>query len=437
MTPMTRHPPCPPHLPRHRTRGAATLVVVLMLLAVAALAAAYASRHLVVEQRTAANQARATQAFEAAEAGVEWALAMLHAGRIDDTCTPLADPEAPGATLRDRRLAIDAATGRVSTHRRSDGQPREAACVSAGSGWRCSCPDDAAPALTPPDGDAPAPAFVVRLHDDPAHPSGVVRIEATGCASLDAAATCATTADGHAERATVSVLAALKGALTNPPAAAVTVRGNLDLGAAVLLASNRDAASGGITLHVGGAITGTPLALHGPGGAPPESTVADEPDDGALARLDADRLFTSILGMGRDTYRHQPATVIVECVAACTARELHELARLNPGRLLWVDGDLQLDANVTLGTDEAPVVLVVDGNVDVSADAHVHGLVYVTGTSWTSAGASTVRGALVAEGDLSFAGTGTTSVDFTPAVLSRLRVAQGSFARVPGSWRDF
>jgi hypothetical protein len=204
-----------------------------------------------------------------------------------------------------------------------------------------------------------------------------------------------------------------------------------------LRAANRDAAAGGVTLHVGGAITGTPLALHGPGGAPPASTVADEPADGPLAQLDAERLFTAIFGMGRDTYRLQPATVAVDCATGCSARALHELVRLNPGRPLWIDGDLRLDADVTLGTDEAPVVLVVDGNVEAAADVHVHGLVHVTGTSWTSARATTVRGALVGAGDLAFGGAGTTGVDFDRAILSRLRTAHGSFARVPGSWRDF
>jgi Tfp pilus assembly protein PilX len=423
---------------RRPARGAAALVVVLMLLVVVALAAAYASRNLVFEQRTGANQARATQAFEAAEAGLEWALAMLHAGRIDAACTPLADPDAPGETFRDRQLAIDAATGRVTARLRSDGQPRTAACVFDGSSWRCSCPDDAAPTLAAPAGHGPAPAFVVRLHDDPAHPPGVVRVESTGCARLDGAGICPLAVDPGDGRATVSVLVALKGALASAPAAAVTVRGDLDVGHAVLRTANRDAASGGFTLHVGGALTGTPLALHGPGGAPPESTVADEPDGGPLARLDSERLFTTIFGMGRDTYRLQPTTVVVDCAADCSARTLQHVARLNPGTMLWVDGTLRLDADVTLGTPEAPVVLVVDGDVEVTdADVRIHGLVVVTGSSWATSGATTVHGALVGQGDLAFAGTGTSTVDHDPGVLARLRLTQGSFTRVPGSWRDF
>ena len=65
-------------------RGAAALVVVMMLFFIMSLVAAYASRNLIFEQRTSANNYRSTQAFEAAEAGLEWAIAMLNGGRIDD-----------------------------------------------------------------------------------------------------------------------------------------------------------------------------------------------------------------------------------------------------------------------------------------------------------------------------------------------------------------
>ena len=60
-------------------RGVATVPVVLILLLGLAIMGLYANRGLVFEQRTAANQARATQAFEIAEAGLGWALAMLNA----------------------------------------------------------------------------------------------------------------------------------------------------------------------------------------------------------------------------------------------------------------------------------------------------------------------------------------------------------------------
>ena len=64
----------------------------MLLFFIISLVAAYAGRNLIFEQKTSANQYRATQAFEAAEAGLEWALAMLNGG---DRSTPARDPPSP------------------------------------------------------------------------------------------------------------------------------------------------------------------------------------------------------------------------------------------------------------------------------------------------------------------------------------------------------
>ncbi|MCK7493803.1 MAG: PilX N-terminal domain-containing pilus assembly protein [Comamonadaceae bacterium] len=81
-----------PGCTRRRQRGAASLVVVLVLFLVVSLVAAYTSRNLIFEQRTGINQYRSTQALEAAEAGLEWTIQMLNAGLIDTACAP--DPSA-------------------------------------------------------------------------------------------------------------------------------------------------------------------------------------------------------------------------------------------------------------------------------------------------------------------------------------------------------
>ena len=97
--------------PRCGQRGSATLAVALVLLAAATLAVAYGSLGLLAEQRQAGNQLRSTQAFEAAEAGLEWALALLgDAEPIGTDCTP---SPAAATTLRDRALRFDDASARL------------------------------------------------------------------------------------------------------------------------------------------------------------------------------------------------------------------------------------------------------------------------------------------------------------------------------------
>ena len=61
-----------------RQRGVASLAVSMILLFGMTLIAFFASRSMIFEQRTSANQYRATRAFEAAEAGIEWALSQIN-----------------------------------------------------------------------------------------------------------------------------------------------------------------------------------------------------------------------------------------------------------------------------------------------------------------------------------------------------------------------
>ena len=65
-----------------RARGMAALTVVMVLFFVMALVAAYTNRNLVFEQRISANSYKATRALEAADAGVEWTIGLLNAGRM-------------------------------------------------------------------------------------------------------------------------------------------------------------------------------------------------------------------------------------------------------------------------------------------------------------------------------------------------------------------
>jgi hypothetical protein len=157
---------------------------------------------------------------------------------------------------------------------------------------------------------------------------------------------------------------------------------------------------------------------------------------GAPEARKAERMFEQSLGLRRDTYRWQPATVVVDCSAGCDAEALRDVAQLNPGRVLWLDGDATLSG--AYGSDAVPLQIVVTGDVTVdAAGATLAGVVYSAGSNWTLDGPLTLRGALIAEGDLQLGGTASTVVALEQAVVNTLRTQSGSFVRVPGSWRDF
>ena len=83
--------------------GAASLAVVLVLFFIVAMVAAYTNRNLIFEQRTSANSYRSARALAAAEAGIDWAVAMLNGGAIDAQC---AASSAPNGDFKTRYLSL-------------------------------------------------------------------------------------------------------------------------------------------------------------------------------------------------------------------------------------------------------------------------------------------------------------------------------------------
>ena len=425
-------------------RGAAALIVVMLLFFLISLVAAYAGRNLIFEQKTSANQYRATQAFEAAEAGLEWALAMLNGGRIDAACTPLVPPDVSQNTFRLRYLNIDA-DGRYSPRLWADNTTRERpSCVQSGNGWNCSCPSGAAPTPVIPAGGGTHPAFRVCFEAvNPPQP-GVVRVVSTGrTAFVDQS--CDERGEGIAGEAaaSVSVVVALSSALPAPPTAPLTAKGNLSFTGTTVTLVNMDPHANGLATHIGGLLSPTvgSLTRHTLPGTPSSDLV-----DPQLAALTPVQLFTSLFRMPLTTYKRQPAIVPVDCTSDC-ANRLLQAVQSNPGRIVWIDGDLNLSStNIDLGTDDAPALVVVNGDIVLTGNVNIVGLLYSQGNISIVGTNMQVRGAVVAGGNISRVGT-TTTVEYNPAhltqpavippVLTHLRLASGSLVRVPGSWRDF
>ena len=415
-------------------RGAAALVVTMLLLFAMVLVAAFANRHLVFEQRSAANQARSTQAFEAAEAGLEWALAQLNTNRrIDAACLPNGDPAAP--SFRSRYLAIARGTGLVTPMTWNQaGTPAalQVACVRVGDGdgWACSCPTQGLPTLPAPIGSAPAAAFVLQFQ--PVAKAGVVRAVATGCTSLAGACLAGSTSRADAS-AKLEVALALIGGLRTAPAATVTVRDAFDAGSATLGLHNPDPATG-IAVDAGGAINAGQARLTAPAGAPRASALVG--NDGALAALDPQRLFASYFGVDKAHWQGQPAVTRIACTADCSAALVAAIDAAPDAALIQVDGDLTLAGPLTLGSAQRPVAIVVSGAARLDGAVAVTGLLYAEALQWAdTAGGAFVRGALVSEAG--YQGNGAPELFYDAAVLDLLKQRAGSFARVSGSWRDF
>jgi len=460
------------HRRRHGARrGAATLIVVMVLFFIVSLVAAYASRNLIFEQKTASNQMRSSQAFEAAEAGVEWALSQLNTGRATAACVP--STTLTDEVLRERYLSIDPTTGSIAPRTASGAGSVQPSCVFDTTStdatdwrWSCRCPavDATSAALTAPATTTPAPAFSLRFCSaetasvsncltTPSVRSGVIRVDANGCTRLDASCLAfgaAQTRGAAAEgAATVSAVIALRSALVSPPAAALTLRGELDKsGGTTLALGNADADSGGLVLHAGGDIPSiADLSVSTLPGTPATRSLLGNDASlvpaaiGSPALSSSERFFLSFFGMRPDTYRRQPATVQIDCsITVCDAAGVNTVLSINPGRIIWlrnVTAGFTLDADV--GSATQPAILIVEGDVNATGTATFTGLLYgrKSDWDWDVGGNTTIVGAVIAQNDMDLDGGGSLTINYDRAVLTRLRTTYGSFVRVPGGWRDF
>jgi hypothetical protein len=480
---MSRHAHHPTRSPSsRRQRGLATLLVVMVLFFIVAMVAAYTNRNLVFEQRASANQYRSTQALEAAEAGLQWALAMLNSGRIDDNCLPVTDETKSTFSARyissikfDKKFALPV----------EDLLPRCTMDESTGR-WTCMCPVAASAGL-PGVASATAaaqPFFRIKFTLNSAAREDVLAVQSVGCTRADIS--CLSAANPQAPAgdamAIVTALVTLRSGLSTPPGAAITaagriISGDATLGEGPLTAVNNlpgaapFAITDGVTFNAGDVITGNFVATTLPG-TPPSRSLRD--NDRVLANLNLvdrsaqvpprtehDRLFSIVFGMWPDTYQAQPSVLQIDCSTGCTSANINTLVNRFPGRAIWVNGGaaggLVINANIgsapgpadpttqTLLASEVapkgPVLLIVEGDLTLSGGT-VYGLVYhrklpaAASVDWSrGAGNTTIRGALISEGNIAAGGAQT--VIYDAALLNRLHTRVGTYLRVPGGWRDF
>jgi Tfp pilus assembly protein PilX len=180
----------------------------------------------------------------------------------------------------------------------------------------------------------------------------------------------------------------------------------------------------------GAAITGGDTGV-------PDAQILDQHKDGGrddLSAMTGDQFFESIMGVDK--------TIFKEAATVVTPGQTMPDVNVNP--LVWYDGDLKLQTG-TLGSPEKPITLVVNGDISVSGNLTVWGVVYTTGDDF-SAGTTKIFGALIAENNITTS-AGNASVFFNAelATVPPISGITGEVATVPGavlasfdsnSWRE-
>jgi len=139
----------------------------------------------------------------------------------------------------------------------------------------------------------------------------------------------------------------------------------------------------------------------------------------------------------------------VNCGGGCTQAALAGLVNVagvpTGNGIIWIDAEnagvystLTLGGAINLGTEASPVILIVDGNLnmtDVGVD--IFGVVYTTQDLGVANTAGNVDGAIITEGDINITAASSINVTYNSNVMSNIGANFARFTRVAGSWRDF
>lgn len=322
---------------RHQ-RGSATLLLATVILFSITVVSLYGAKVAVMEQRISANQYRGSQAYLAAEAGLDAAISQLSRQAILTA----------GAASAGGILAGKSYTGTVTDPHNS-----------------------------------PLGSYTVNYTNPTANNFDLLALTVTG--------TDATGTASHSFNLRVNYTAFLR----NPPPGASVVRGSVTLSGSAKIMNTAAPGGNEITVWSGGATSAAPsntVTSAGNG-----SGVIEDANLGALAP--GDGFFENFFSAGRQDVENISA--VVTCGAGgCTDTDVVNVA--SPNGLIWVNGDLSIVGNTQLGSSTNPIILIVDGALTLQhASASITGVVYTT-QDWNGANnKSTVNGAIVVDGDFS------------------------------------
>jgi len=398
-----------------RERGAATLIVAMVLLFSITLISILTARTTILETKISANEFRGKQAFEAADAGMQYAIAYLNSGGA--TRDGSGDPMVLTATLGNSTIYSttlfdedsDATTTGISTTN----------CLAM----------------------LPIPEFHV-------------------CVSSDGSS------DDAAFTRTISQLALIASPLANPPNNPLTSKSIVDIrgsGSIINPEGNSTIWSGDNMAFTGASpktfvaspdvtatLDGSPneendvialkneldaagldsSLLNGIAETSTKDTIGFDivADDANLASLTDDEFFENFFGY--DPASYNSSMVTTEIAGGKVAGSLSGLTN----EVIRVDGDAQVMSNITIGTVEEPVILIIDGDLFGAGKVTINGILYVRG-DWTGAGRLEIRGGAVIEGQVN--GKGNMDVIYSSMVLDQVGTNLQSSGPIPGTWRDF
>ena len=392
-------------------KGAATLVMSLVLLTLITMVSVYTSRTILLEQKISANDFRERQAFEAAESGLATAISYVSSTGgadkdQDGTVDPVFDTDADGIGDSNIRTFPDFSSVTVT--------------ITGAS-----------------------PVFLLQS-------IGV---------SDDLTAT-----------RTVRSIGATLDVLPNSPDNPMTTRGNVvAIGSATVYNPE-----GHSTIWSGGDVdlgannsTATNIANPSDPGYPScmdtsmtcsttrsSNKVAVGLDvleyDTMLSNLTSEQMFQNFFGASMANYRESRVTLEVMGANAnnLATNSASPGVHLGVGEVIWVEGNASLINTTTVGCGVSvngaatcpnanldPSVLIINGDLTTQGTPKFYGIVYIVG-NMTLSGNTTITGAAVIGGNTTNTTGGSVDVWYSSDLLNMTR-DNGPLGGSPGSWHDW
>ncbi len=143
---------------------------------------------------------------------------------------------------------------------------------------------------------------------------------------------------------------------------------------------------------------------------------------------DPDTLFEKSFNTNKTTLKNRAS--IINCTN-CSASNFTGME----GGITWIEGDVRITGNGTIGTADKPILIIVNGNLTMAGNNTYNGLIYAIGDHEIEGGTSNINGAVLVEE--SFSTTGALCINYNPAILNNVGKAVGPIGKVAGGWRDF
>lgn len=361
---------------RHKQKGAAVLLTSVILMAIITLVVLFSANFSRTQQKITSNQYKNSQAYMAAEAGLEFAIPYLQTNRS----TILANPNG----------------GYIQPYSDSNTQ-------------NVTLADNA--------------KYTITYTNPIANNYNLIKVTSTGQSD-----------DGTATR-TVSQLVQFGSLLATTPSSSLTTKGSIAMSGSsqvINTETNANIQSGAGTTIQGSAHTTTNSGTSSTSGGLQGDV---QQNVSSLANISSTDLFANYFGVSPTTFKNNVNLYYSNSSDANYNSSLNGVT----GKTIWIEqtgGDAVISSTTTIGSASAPVILIINGNLRLSGNPVIYGLVYVIGgTSTDVLGSTQIIGGLVTTGNLSLAGN--TQITFNSSVLNSTQQTLTYYAKVSGSWKDY